>query len=282
MSKTSGFTLIELLVAVTILVLATSLVLPNFNFWQRQSALDATTQEIISALRLAQNQTTASEGASPFGIYFEMDKFTVFKGATFYPTSPDNNEHRLNPTLKISEINLGGGNAVLFERLTGNAANYGSVKIEQTSDSAKNKTVFIDYSGLISSVSSLPLDTDRKKDSRHVEVVYSQNAQDATTLSLYFPEAGLTQNINWQTYLNADKTQFDWTGTVAVSGSDQKIRIHTHRLTPADALFCIDRDRRYNTRSLSINLDGQNLINYSATGTTTKGTSLWAGEPQSQ
>ena len=282
MSQNPGFTMIELLVAVTILVLATSLVLPGFNFFQKQSSLDGAGQEIISALRLAQNQTLASEGASSFGVYFANDKFTVFKGASFYPSSPDNNVHILNPSLRISDINLGGGNFIVFDRLTGSTANYGSVKIEQVSDSAKNKTIFIDSSGVVSLFSSSPNDLDRKKDSRHVEFAYNQNAQNASTLSLYFPAANITQNINYQAYLNADKTQFSWEGAVNVLGSDQKIKIHTHRLSLADAFFCVHRDRRYNSQALNIYLDGQNLINYSSTDTTTQGTSVWVGEPQSQ
>jgi Tfp pilus assembly protein FimT len=282
MRQSSGFTIIELLIATAILVLATGLVLPGFNFWQKQSSLDSTAQEIISALRLAQNQTLASEGSSSFGVYFETDRFTVFKGTSFYSGSPDNNQHLLNPSLAFSEVSLGGNNFVVFDRLTGNTANYGSLKIAQINDTNKNKVIFVDPSGTISLASASPDDLDRKKDSRHVEFSYSQDAQNATTLSLYFPSSGITENIDWQDYLSTDKTQFSWEDSVLAGGSEQQIMIHTHSLSSASANFCVHRDQRYNSQALVISLDGQNLINYSSTGIATKGSSLWAGEPQSQ
>ena len=275
----TGFTIIELLVAVTVLVLATSLILPGFNFFQRQSALDAAGQEIVSALRLAQNQTLASEGASSFGVYFDNDKFTVFKGTSFYPSSPDNNIHPLNPSLTISAANLNGNNFIVFDRLTGNAPNYGYIKIEQVSDSTKNKTIFVYSDGVVSSSSYTPSDSPRQKDSRRVEFTYNQNTQNASTLRLYFPSANVTEDINFQNYLNAGKTEFDWSGAVSVSGSDQKIKIHTLSLTLTNAVFCVHRDRRYNSQDLNIFLDDQNLLNYSPTGTTTKGTSILVDEP---
>lgn len=275
----TGFTIIELLVAVGVLVLAAGLVLPNFNFFQRQSSLDMASQEIIGALRLAQNKALASEGNSPFGIYFEADRYTLFKGTTYYPTAPDNDTRILNSGLVLSEISLGGLNTIIFDQVTGATANSGSLKISLASDSAKNKTIYIDSSGTAALSSSLPTDEGRFKDSRHAEFTYSQNAQDANTLSLYFPASGQTENINYQTYLNNDKTAFSWEGTINVSGSDQIIKIHTHSLTLTSALFCVHRDRRYNSQALNISLDGQNLINYSATGTSTRGTSLWASEP---
>lgn len=282
MLQKSGFTLIEFLVTITILVLATGLVLPSFNFFRKQSSLDGAAQEITSALRLAQNQTTASENSSSFGIYFETNKFTVFKGGTFSPSSPDNKVHLLSPSLTISEIDLGGTNFVVFDRLTGDTANYGSVKIEQVNDNTKNKTVFIDASGIVSLSYSPPDGSERNQDSRHVELLYNQNTQNASILKLSFTAAGVTQDIDYQFNLNDDKTQFFWEGTVDVSGSEQKIKIHTHELTLSSAIFCIHRDRRYNSQDLSIYLDGQNLINYSSTGTTTPGTSIWAEEPQNQ
>jgi len=282
MLRISGFTLIELLVTIGILVLVIGMIMPNFNFFQNQSALDATTQEIISALRLAKNKTLASENRTSFGLYFTNNQYTVFEGAAYDPASLTNDSRVINPSLTISNINIGEESAVVFDRLNGNTTNYGTIKIEQANDSTKNKTIFIDSSGLISLTTFSPSDLDRIKDSRHVEFSYNQNAQNAGTLSLFFPSAGITQEIDYQSYLNAAKTQFYWEGTINVAGADQKIKIHTLNLTSSDATFSAHRDRRYNTQALTINLDGQNLINYSSTGTTTRGASVWAGEPQNQ
>lgn len=277
--QTSGFTLIELVVVIAILILLLGVVLPNFNFFQRQSALESATQEITGALRLAQNKTLASEDASAFGVYFESDKFIIFKGATFYPSSPDNIIYNLNSSLKISEVNLGGGNSLVFSRLSGETANYGSLKVAEANNGAKNKIIFIDSSGTVSLTSSPPSDLDRKKDSRHTEFSFSQNTADAVTLSLYWPAADVTKSISYQSNLNSGKTAFSWTGTVSVAGADQTLEIHTHALTSSNTIFCVHRDRQEKYPGLNIFLDNQNLVNYSSTGTTTQGTSPWAGSP---
>ena len=72
---------------------------------------------------------------------------------------------------------------------------------------------------------------------------------------------------------------FDWSGSILVNGSNQVLRVHTHSLTSTSTAFSVTRDRRYNNAALNISLDGQNLINYAADGTTTQGTSLWVSAP---
>lgn len=279
--KNSGFTLIELIIVVGIFLLLAALVVPALVFFKSQSILDFTAQEIVNTLRLAQNKTLSSEGATSFGVYFTTNQFILFKGAVYDVGSSDNEIHNLDTTLRISEINLS-GSQVIFDRLSGTTANSGSLKIELVQDSTKNRYVYIDSSGTVSLSSISASDASRFKDSRHTHVLYSQNTQSAANLALYFPDDNFTQNINYQNGLNADKTQFFWEGTVVVGGVDQKLKIHTHSLTPGATQFCFHRDRRFNSKALSISLDSQNLINYTATGTTTKGTSLWASDPQIQ
>jgi len=278
----NGFVLIELLVVIGIMGLMMALLYVNLGFFQKGKTVDEAANEIVRTLRLAQSKTLSSEGDSSFGVYFETDRFTLFKGAVFNPGAPDNEVHQLNSALKISEINLGGPSATVFERLTGALPTSGSVKLELVNASSTNKTIFVDASGAISLSSDVPSDANRIKDSRHTHVLYSQNTKTASTLALVFPNDSFTQNIDYRANLNADKSQFYWEGRVTVGGSVQVLKIHSHQLTDTSTLFCIHRDRRFNSKALNISLDGQNLIDYTANGTTTQGTSLWAGAPQWQ
>lgn len=280
--KNGGFTLIELIIVVGIFLLLAALVVPALVFFKRQSLLEFASQEIVNTLRLAQNKTLSSEDATSFGVYFEINKFTLFKGTSYDAGSPDNEIHNLDISLRISEINLSGGSQAVFDRLSGTTANSGYLKIESVQDSTKKEYVYIDSSGTVGLSSVSASDASRFKDSRHTHVLYSQNTQGAANLTLYFPDDNFTQNINYQNGLNTDKTQFFWEGTVTVGGVDQKLKIHTHSLTASATQFCFHRDRRFNSKALNISLDGQNLINYTAAGSTTKGISLWAGEPQLQ
>lgn len=280
--KKNGLTVIEFLVVIAILAILVTFSLVMVRSFQKEKILDTTTEEMVSTLRLAQSKTLASEGASSFGVYFEADKFILFKGIVFDSTSSDNEVHQLPSELTISEINLLVGPAVVFERLTGFTANSGFIKIEVVGDNTKNRTIFIDFSGTVSLASSGVDDSGRLKDSRHVHILYSQNTKNSLTLSLVFPNDGQTENIDYQSYLDAGKTQFNWEGILNIGGVNQELEIHSHQLIDAATLFCIHRDRRLNSKALNIFLDGENLINYTANGTTIQGTSFWAGPPTVQ
>lgn len=279
--KKTGFTLIEMLIVIGIMGFLAVALFVTFNFFQGAKTVDAAADEIMQTLRLAQSKTLSSEGDSSFGVYFESDKFTLFRGIVFDPSAPDNETHVLNKVLIISAINLG-ASSIVFDRLTGTVPVSGSLTVELVADAGVNKTIFIDTSGTISSSSDVPSDIARIKDSRHVHVLYSENTKNVAKLVLFFPSDGVTQNIDYQAGLNSDKSQFFWQGTITVGGLPQVLEIHTHELNDAATLFCIHRDRRFNSKALNISLDGQNLINYTDDGITTQDFSFWVGPPQLQ
>lgn len=283
LEKQIGFTLIEVLMIIGIIAILAFSFLLQLNFFKNQNALDLTAQEIISALRLSQNKTLASESASSFGVHFDNNKFVAFKGFEYNPASSDNEPRGLLPSISISNINLTASSTeVVFERLTGNALNAGSIDILANNNPATKKTIYISGQGTVSLTADTSSDATRLKDSRHAHVLFSQNTQNAAILILNFPADGVNQNINYQDFLNAAKDQFDWSGTITVNGTNQTLRIHSHSLTDSATLFCVHRDRRYNSKAINISLDSQNLINYSAAGITTQGASAWAGQPQLQ
>jgi hypothetical protein len=98
------------------------------------------------------------------------------------------------------------------------------------------------------------------------------------------PNPTVTQDIVIRDNLDANG-QLDWKGTVAVGGADQTVEIKTHQLNNPATTFSVNRDRRYNTKPLSIFLSGEpgnSLIDYTATGATARGASPWVSDPQLQ
>jgi len=302
LGKPKSFSLVEILIIIGIMAVLIAIAIPSYRFFQKETDLNNSTEEIINVLRLAQNKTLASEGTaleggSRYGVYFDAvstpDQYTLFKGTSYASRdNPADEIHKLSDSLEISGINLSGGSEVVFDRILGTTSQSGSVSIRLKDTPDKIKTIYVENSGQVSLTSPtvpFPPDTSRIKDSRHVHFTYGQDAQTAVTLHLVFPGfTGDNYDISFQDYLNPGKTEFYWEGTVAVgptgNKTDQKLKIHTHSIDIAtgNAQFSIHRDKRYNDKALSITLYDQNLINYTADGQTAKGDSVFVSEPQWQ
>ena len=243
------------------------------------SELKTAAFKAVDILNLARQRTLASLAASNYGVHFEQGQFILFKGAIYDPLDPDNIFYPLTDSLEISEIVLnGGGSEVVFNRITGETANTGTVKIQVQDDSSRFKTVEVLSSGRadVASGSLAPANT-RITDSRHVHFTYAQDTRfSANTLSLEFP-GYLTNDVDFQDYLDPGKTVFDWSGSILVNGSNQVLRIHTHSLSATSTDFSITRDLRYNNEALQISLDGINLVNYAINGAVTSGSIFVSG-----
>ncbi|PIZ88822.1 MAG: hypothetical protein COX90_02540 [Candidatus Nealsonbacteria bacterium CG_4_10_14_0_2_um_filter_38_17] len=296
--KRNGISLFEVVVVVGIVLCLIAIAVPALRFFQRDSDLNNSAEEIINTLRLAQSKTVASEGSSKWGVYFNNatmpHKYTLFKGSSYATREISFDEiHNLPSLVEISAISLGSGNEVVFNKVSGGAIPSGNVVIRLVNETSKTKSVYIDSAGQVSLNSPSTPSDGRVQDSRHVHLDYNANAQDAITLKLIFPDYPADNyNIYFQTYLNADKTEFSWEGIVLVgpdgSKTEQRLKIHTHNLTITVAQFCVHRplssDQSYNDKALNIFLDTEELIRYAADerGTTTKGLSIWVEEPDLQ
>lgn len=248
-SRSKGITLIELLVGIGILIILAAMSALAFRYFQRESDLNNSTKEIIAFLRLAQNKTLASEGASQYGVFFNTlttpHEYILFKGSDYTLRDTSFDEiHKLPKTIEIYEIDLQGGSEVVFDRLTGTTSQSGSVSLRLISEPSRIRTIYIEGSGQVGLTSpSIPSDADRVKDSRHVHFDLGWSIKDAITLKFDFVSAGQIKTINMADYFNVGETEFDWEGTFSVGGVDQVFHIHTHSLDAFNTLLCIHRDR---------------------------------------
>lgn len=273
-----GFILIELLVVIFILVLLAGLVVANFRFFQTKTNLEETALQLVSVLRLAQNKAIASEGETPFGVRLENNRYTLFLGSTYQPSSPSNQQYLLTNGLEIFDISLnGGGQDIVFNRLDGRTSQFGQFGVRLTSNPSQTKTIYIESSGRAGLSASSSSDV-RQKDSRHVHFNYGRVINtNSENIVLTFSNPTTTQEIVIKDNLDANG-QINWQGEVAVGGQNQKIEVKTHQLNNPGTIFSITRDRRHNNKALSISLSGEpgyNLVDYTDTGTTTIGSSIY-------
>ena len=112
--KNNGFTLLELLVVLSLIGLLVLIAAPTYRSMRENVALDNYSQEVVNALRIAQQRSVVSQGGIVHGVSFEADDYTLFGGD---PQAPDYTlQHQINSGIEIS---YGAGSQVIFTRLTG-------------------------------------------------------------------------------------------------------------------------------------------------------------------
>lgn len=245
-----GFTLIEVLVIIGIVIILMAITILNYRFFLKETDLDQSTEEIINILRLAQNKTLASEGASQYGVYFDRavspNQYTLFKGTSYaLRETAFDRVYELPKEIEIYEINLDGGYEVIFNRIIGDTSQAGNLSLRLIDNPSKTITIYVANSGKITLNNPPPPTNGRIVDSRHVHFDLGWSIKDATTLKFYFPDIlpPETKEVTMADYFDGLKTEFDWTGTFEIQGIDQIFQVHTHSLDVFDTLLCIHRDR---------------------------------------
>ncbi|MBU3969030.1 prepilin-type N-terminal cleavage/methylation domain-containing protein [Patescibacteria group bacterium] len=145
-----GFSLFEILLSIAIIVVILFVVINLFSNYNKKQVLDNSVEKVSSLLKEARSLTISSKDDNSYGVHFEQDVVVLFKGTTYISDDPNNKINQIDKKAFISEINLnGGGDNVIFQRLTGKTDYYGTVKISLTSDVLNFKTVSIYQTGVV-------------------------------------------------------------------------------------------------------------------------------------
>ncbi len=156
----SGFSLIELLITIAIIAIFASGAAIWFIGYQRQAELNSAARNIINTLRYAQVRSVSGKDFKAWGVYFDVpgNKYVLFRNeGGGYATATVKEENYLSSFVKISAVTLnGGGNEIVFNKSTGDTAQYGSangnntaVKLEQNGASGNYKNIIVTGLGKI-------------------------------------------------------------------------------------------------------------------------------------
>lgn len=267
--KNTGFTLIEILMVIGIIAILLGMSIVGFRLFEGKTELKSYAQNILTILELARTKTLASEDASQYGVYFEQNKYVLFKGDTYQEEAENNKTYQLPGRLKINGINLANENdSVVFQRISGYAISTGTIEIITVSQPATT-TINIYSSGQIEleATASECCIENRVSDSRHIHLDLGWSIQNAGILTLYFSDTPeISINIDMVNYFDAGQTLFDWSDIVDVNGEDQELRIHTHFLGEFGTILCVHRDRDKNNKPLQIFIDAKDIISYTFEG----------------
>lgn len=150
-SNTLGFTVIEILVVVGILAVLTAIVFATFVQFRKHQALEKDTELIVEVLSQAHAQTLSSQNSSQYGVHFSASQITLFAGNVYSAGASTNQNYSINSLDTILTISLNGGGAdVVFNRLSGESSQYGTITVSSPSTS-RTKTVTIYKTGVIES-----------------------------------------------------------------------------------------------------------------------------------
>ncbi|MDP3769389.1 MAG: prepilin-type N-terminal cleavage/methylation domain-containing protein [Candidatus Sungbacteria bacterium] len=267
-SSLTGFTLIEVIIVIGLLAIFGSLALVSFQTSRATRELATSTQDILSALRLAQSKTLSGENNSVWGVHMSQSQVALFQGPTFVG-SPLVETYGLPSSLELINILFnGGGNDIVFNRITGTTDQNGTMTLGVVATPTLYISLTIDISGAAYETNAFSaLTSARTIDMRHRAFDLGWSIKTAITMTLTFadpPNPDTVNSVTMASFFDAGKTKFDWSGITSVGGMDQDLRIHTTSLTDTDTILSVDRDCRKNTKKLTIAIDGKAIAAYEA------------------
>ncbi|EKD64583.1 MAG: hypothetical protein ACD_50C00342G0003 [uncultured bacterium] len=118
-----GFTLPELLLVMGILTILFGFITINLLNFRQKSVLNTTVDTVVSDLKSQQNKamvgdTQGSGTISDYGVYFESDRYILFRGSSYNPLEPSNFSIDLDPSHTFSDIDVP-SSSIIFEKGSG-------------------------------------------------------------------------------------------------------------------------------------------------------------------
>ena len=144
-----GFTLIEVLVVVGLISLITGTPAFSFKDLNIRRPLENGVEDVVTLINEARSLTLSAQAETRYGVHLESEKIVLFSGGSYSSTSPANITSVLPSTVQIRNISLsGGGENILFDRLTGYTTNYGSLEVYLVASSTDFRTINVSRTGL--------------------------------------------------------------------------------------------------------------------------------------
>jgi prepilin-type N-terminal cleavage/methylation domain-containing protein len=142
-----GFTLVEVLLVIMIIGLLSSASWAYFAAFRENVVLNESVSSILAALDTARSKTLAGEKASAWGVHFDNQQVIIFQGLVYSSGAPGNDPIVLDNKIEVTEVLVGGGNDIVFKRLTGETDNFGTITVSLMNNPDKVKQIRIEGSG---------------------------------------------------------------------------------------------------------------------------------------
>ncbi len=151
-----GFTLIELVVVMGILLMLFGFASFSLVNVQRKTSVSSTADNLVSDMATQQTKAmlgAGSSGGDSYGIYFQSDKYTLFKGTTYSASDPNNFTVSLDLGITFSNITFP-ASLLIFSSATGEingfSAGQNTVTLHDT-QGTKTETITVNRYGVVTS-----------------------------------------------------------------------------------------------------------------------------------
>ena len=141
----TGFSFIELISVLAIVAVLATIIVMSFSNAGSKESLDKTTISVISILDEAKSMAISSKDFSDYGVRIENNKITSFKESY----GNENEVYSLPGLVVISDISIGGGSDIIFNRISGSTVASGTISISTINDSSKKNIIRISQTGLV-------------------------------------------------------------------------------------------------------------------------------------
>jgi prepilin-type N-terminal cleavage/methylation domain-containing protein len=147
--RNRGFTVLELLIVLAIMTILVALIVTALVKSRKSQGIDQDTETVVETLRMARDQTLSSDNASQYGVHFASSTATLFTGTTYSSGSSSNVVFTFTTSDLVMGLSLaGGGSDVIFQRLSGQTADSGTITISSPS-SGFSRVVTVYNTGII-------------------------------------------------------------------------------------------------------------------------------------
>ncbi len=137
----------SILVSLAIIASISFFILDVFTEYNARQSLLTDTAQVTSLLREARERTLTSDDRSQYGVHMTATGTELFKGGV-YNSSFVEEVHLFSRSI-MATTTFSTGTSVVFERLTGEALNTGTIVLYLRSATTTTRTISVSSSGLI-------------------------------------------------------------------------------------------------------------------------------------
>jgi Tfp pilus assembly protein FimT len=148
-----GNSLIEIVIAMAIITIILVITVPRINDFRTHQTLKNTASEVVNLLNEAKTSTLFSKNSTVYGVHFETSRMVLFTGTTFSDSAVTNKVITFDSLVTLPSGNIvlnGNGVDIVFDRLTGNTSNHGTITLELAGNSSLQKIITVSTLGVIS------------------------------------------------------------------------------------------------------------------------------------